>query len=60
MGIPGQKPGRDRITHCCEVGPGAGQDRANAKAAVTVRPQGQRLKGEESDEGGAISALGEG
>lgn len=32
-GLPGQKPGRDRVTHRCGVEPGMGQDGVN----VTTR-----------------------
>lgn len=45
------------------LGGGAGggvQDGAKARAAATIRSQGQRLEREESDGGSMISALGEG
>lgn len=39
---------------------GGVQDGAKARAAATIRSQGQRLEREESDGGSMISALGEG
>ena len=59
--ILGQKPGRDTITHCWEVGLGVGfRMEPKLELAATIRSQGQRLEREESDGGSMISALGEG
>lgn len=58
----GQKPGRDGITHCWEVGLGVGF-RMELKLEL-LRPSDHRGRGwgggEESDGGSMISALGEG